>query len=310
MKNPLLALIKAENVFFQLTNDSKRVTHIALSSFLLPVFFLIISALLTQNVFAPLFFGDPTQASSSARQAFGLYAIFGTVIFFIFLWIKFFEGRSFRSIGFTKEKALKKYLFGFFLGFLMNTIVIGIMASLGNIESSQENAFVGINVFGSVLLFLFGYVIQGSGEEIIFRGWMFQVIGARYKPWLGVLITTILFSLVHLNNSGTNLFSIINLMLVSILLILFVIKDGSIWSACAWHTAWNWTLGNVYGLSVSGTSQKDSILALNTTGNDLISGGQFGPEASVIVTFVLSVAITHLAIIISRNQRILKNIIN
>lgn len=310
MKNPLLALIRPENIFFQLTNDSKRITHIALSSFLLPVSFIIISALLTQNIFAPLYFGDPTQASSSARQAFGLFALFGTVIFLIFLWVRFFEGRSFRSIGFTKENALKKYLFGFFLGFLMNTIVVGIMASLGSIESNQANTYVNINVLGSVVVFLFGFVIQGSGEEIIFRGWMFQVIGARYKPWLGVLITTILFSLLHLNNTGANLFSIINLMLVSILLILFVIKDGSIWAACAWHTAWNWTLGNVYGLSVSGKSQKDSILALSTTGNELISGGQFGPEASVIVTVVLLVAISILIVVISRNQKKQKNVEN
>lgn len=192
----------------------------------------------------------------------------------------------------------------------MNTIVVGIMASLGSIESNQANTYVNINVLGSVVVFLFGFVIQGSGEEIIFRGWMFQVIGARYKPWLGVLITTILFSLLHLNNTGANLFSIINLMLVSILLILFVIKDGSIWAACAWHTAWNWTLGNVYGLSVSGRSQKDSILALSTTGNELISGGQFGPEASVIVTLVLLVAISILVVVISRNQKKHKNVEN
>lgn len=304
MKNPLLTLIKSDNIFFQLTNDSKRITHIALSSFILPVVFLLISALLTQFVFAPLFFGDPTKASSTAREIFGLFGLFGSLIFLVFMWVKFFEGRSFRTIGFPKGKAINKYLLGFFSGFLMNTIVIGIMASFGNIDISLENAsLIDFHLFVTVLLFLFGFIIQGSAEEILFRGWMFQVIGARYKPWLGVFITTILFSLVHLNNSGMNLFSIINLMLVAILLILFVIKDGSLWVACAWHSAWNWTLGNIYGLSVSGNNSKNSILALRATGNELISGGEFGPEASVIVTFILLIAISLLVFIISKNRR-------
>ncbi|MCP5061699.1 MAG: CPBP family intramembrane metalloprotease domain-containing protein, partial [Ignavibacteriae bacterium] len=52
-----------------------------------------------------------------------------------------------------------------------------------------------------------------------------------------------------------------------------------------------WTLGNFYGLSVSGKGDVVSIFDLNTTGNELISGGGFGPEGSLVTTFVLVVAI-------------------
>jgi membrane protease YdiL (CAAX protease family) len=116
---------------------------------------------------------------------------------------------------------------------------------------------------------------------------MFQVIGARYKPWLGVLITSIIFSIMHLGNDGANIFAAINIFLIAILLSLFVMKDSSIWGACGFHSAWNWTLGNVFGLSVSGTRDKTSLFDLTTKGNELLTGGQFGVEGSIVLTFLL-----------------------
>jgi len=301
MRNIILELFSTENEFFKLTKDSKRITHISLSSFILPIIFIVAAGLLTQFVFAPLFFGEPKEAAKWAREVFGLFVMFGSVIVLIFLWVKFFEGRSVLTLGFTKNGALKKYLSGFALGILMNTIVVGIMAILGSIEITEESDnLIGISAISIVLIFLLGFLVQGAAEEILSRGWMFQVIGSRYKPWLGVLITTIFFSAIHLGNSGINPVSVFNLLLFSLLMILFVMKDGSLWSACAWHSAWNWSLGNFYGLSVSGSGEKVSIFDLNATGNELISGGGFGPEGSLVTTFVLIVAIILTGIKIKR----------
>ncbi|MCP5060917.1 MAG: CPBP family intramembrane metalloprotease, partial [Ignavibacteriae bacterium] len=287
MKKIILDLFNPENKFFKLTENSKRLTHISLSSFILPVIFLAIAGTLTQLVFAPLFFGESNEAAKWVREVFTLIVLFGTAIALIFLWIRFFEGRSISSLGFIKEGAVKSYLSGFAFGIILNTIVVLIMAMFGSIEIAAESTNItGVNAIGIVVLFLFGFVVQGAGEEILSRGWMFQVIGARYKPWIGVLITSIFFALIHLGNSGVNPASVINLILVAVLLILFVMNEGSLWFACAWHSAWNWTLGNFYGLSVSGKGDVVSIFDLNTTGNELISGGGFGPEGSLVTTFV------------------------
>jgi len=292
MRNIFLELFSQENEFFKLTKDAKRITHISLSSFILPILFLIVAGLLTQFVFSPLILGEGKDVVKWAREIFMLFAVFGSVIVLIFLWVKYFEGRTITSLGFTKEGALKKYLSGFGTGILMNTTVVGIMAIFGSIEIAEESVNItGVDAIGIVIIFLLGFVVQGAGEEILSRGWMFQVIGSRYKPWLGVLITTVFFTVVHLGNSGVNPVSVINLLLVALLLVLFVMNDGSLWFACAWHSAWNWMLGNVYGLSVSGSGEKISLFDLNTTGNELTSGGGFGPEGSLVTTFVLIVAI-------------------
>jgi CAAX protease family protein len=303
MKNIILDLFNPQNEFFQLTKDSKRITHFSLSSFILPVISLVIAGLLTQHVFAPLFFGNPKDAAHWAREVFGLYVMFGSVIFLIFLWVRFFEGRRIFTLGFTKREAIKKYLSGFGIGILMNTIVVGIMAILGSIEIAEESSsIIGINAMGIVIIFLFGFIVQGTAEETLSRGWMLQVIGSRYKPWIGVVISTIFFAFVHLGNSGVNPASVINLILVSLLLILFVMNDGSLWFACAWHSSWNWVMGNVYGLSVSGSGEKVSIFDLNTTGNEIISGGGFGPEGSLVTTFVLLLGIIWYVMKLKRNK--------
>ena len=59
---------------------------------------------------------------------------------------------------------------------------------------------------------------------------------------------------------------------------------------CAMHTAWNFSQGIIFGFNVSGTSTP-SILKCSQVGQNLINGGNFGPESSLIATFVLIVAL-------------------
>jgi len=307
MNEVLEGLFNPRNKFFKLTEGAKRLTHISLSSLILPIIFLAIAGTLTQLVFAPLFLGDTILVAKWVRDVFFLFVLFGTAIALIFLWVRFFEGRSISSLGFTKDGALKKYLSGFAIGLLMNSLVVGIMAIFGSIETASESTnTTGLDAVGIVIIFLFGFVVQGASEEILSRGWMFQVIGSRYKPWIGVLITAIFFTAVHLGNAGVNPASVINLLLVSVLLVLFVMNDGSLWFACAWHSSWNWIMGNVYGLSVSGHVDKVSIFDLNTTGNELISGGGFGPEGSLVTTLVLFLGIIWFGIKV-KNKNVIPN---
>ena len=185
LKNIVVRLFSPENEFFTLTKSAKRLTHISLSSFILPVVFLIIAGALTQFVFAPLTIGNSGEAPPWIRQVFGLFVLFGMVIILILLWVKFFEGREVYTLGFTKTGWLKYYLQGFGTGVLMVTVVVGIIAIFGNIEIAPESSNItGIDSFTIVLIFLGGFIVQGAAEEILSRGWMMQVIGARYKPWL------------------------------------------------------------------------------------------------------------------------------
>ena len=304
MKKLIDELFNPNNEFFLLTKDAKRLTHISLSSFILPVIFLISAGAIAQLAIAPLIKGVSGETAPWIREVFGLFVVFGLGIVLIFLWVRFFEGRKIYTLGFTGNGALKYYLSGFGLGMLMVTIAVGIIALFGNIEFIQDSPnTTGTDSLWIVLLFLVGFLVQGASEEILSRGWMMQVIGARYKPWLGVLISSMLFAVLHLGNQGVTVLSVANLVLFALFMAMLVMKDSNLWSVCGWHSAWNWMLGNVYGLSVSGTGEKVTIIDLNTYGNEIISGGGFGPEGSVITSIILVIGIIWLAILVKRSNK-------
>ena len=170
----------------------------------------------------------------------------------------------------------------------MMLLTVGLMAMNGNVIMDQQSTIPsGIIAVGSVFFFMIAYIIQGANEEIVTRGWLFQVIGTRYKPWIGALVSSLLFALMHGANKGASIIAILNLFLFSFLLVLFILKDHNIWAACGWHSSWNWTMGNVLGLSVSGREGVVTLVNLQTTGSKTMSGGEFGPEGSIMTTVEL-----------------------
>lgn len=308
MKKFIDQLFNPNNDFFFLTQGAKRLPHISLSSFILPVVFIMAGALITKFLLAPLMLGEPSNVTPWVRQIFGLYFMFGMGIIIIFLWVRFFEGRPIFTLGFTKNGALKDYFSGFGIGMLMVTIVVGITALYGNIELAEESPnTTGIDSLFLVLVFLGGYIIQGASEEILSRGWMMQVIGARYWPWLGVILSSLLFAILHLGNRGITVLPVVNLILFGLFMALYVLKDSNLWAVCGWHTSWNWMLGNVYGLSVSGSGEKVTIFDLNTSGNELISGGGFGPEGSLVTSAILLIGILLLGLMLMNRKYKIKS---
>ena len=109
-------IFNRENEFFKLTDNAKRLPHIGFSSFLLPVLFVGLAAVLIQFVLAPLILGEAAGVNPVTKQVFLLFVYFSAVSFFIFLWVKFVEGRPLFTLGFTRDKFVKKYLSGLCYG--------------------------------------------------------------------------------------------------------------------------------------------------------------------------------------------------
>ena len=211
----------------------------------------------------------------------------------VFIRVKFREKRSISTLGFSKDNWFKKYAKGFLIGIIMMTVVVLILFALGCIEVEKNPSQpVGIASLSGVLIILAGWIMQGSSEEIVTRGWFMNVIGARYNITFGLILSSVIFGLLHLLNPQVNLLAVINIILVGFFYGLYVIKTNDLWAVCGMHTAWNFAQGNIFGFEVSGINvQVCSIFDLNLVGNDVISGGVFGPEAGLISTFVLLVGI-------------------
>ncbi len=292
-------LFSSENEFFEMARSGKRITHIAIAIPIIIVF-LFGGVIISEGLIFQLIFQNP-ELSRPLKDFYSLFVLFGAIIFCVWLWIRFFEKRKVRTLGFVKKGALRFYLKGFISGLMMLTIVIVLMSIVGTVSFSKNPEPISFNMLGIILLMLIGYIVQGASEEILARGWQFQVIGARYKPWLGAVISSVIFTLLHGFNTGVSVLALINLLLFAFLLIFFILHDKNIWAACGWHTAWNWSMENIYGLKVSGTEGLGSILNLSTEGPNYITGGDFGPEGSILTTIVLFAGMVTLLILESKD---------
>lgn len=217
-------------------------------------------------------------------------ATFGGGALVILGYCRWIEKRKLRTMGFVKNNWWKELLIGLAVGFLAFTCCILLAALFGGVRIEGINT--GFHWY-YVVLMLLAYLIQGSAEEILVRGY-FMVSFSRKKPlWLSVLISALLFALMHGNNNGMSTMASITLVLISILFALFIVKRGNIWIACGFHAMWNFTQGNIYGMSVSGYEKsKETIFNVVTTSeNSLITGGDFGLEASLVTVIVMAVLI-------------------
>jgi len=222
--------------------------------------------------------------------AYGLFVPFGLLILLVLLWTKFFEKRSPVTLELVRAGALFGYLRGFVLGLVFMGAVVGIMALGGGITVQTDGTQpTGYAALGSVLILLIGFVIQGGSEEVVTRGWFMQVLGARYRPWIGILVSSSLFCALHATPDPV---AIINLLIGALFLSVYYLREGSLWGVCGWHSAWNWSMMYGLGLTVSGHKPSGGVLFdLQTTGQPLLTGGEFGPEGSLITTIVMLMGI-------------------
>ena len=132
------------------------------------------------------------------------------------------------------------------------------------------------------------FVLQGSTEESVTRGYMLQ-IGARQLPGGVVVILSSVVAVVHVDFDPLVL---INITLYAVFACLVALRQGSLWLVCGIHAGWNFFQGNIFGLPVSGNPEATSLLSIGPApdASEALSGGSYGLEASLLGTVVLGAA--------------------
>jgi membrane protease YdiL (CAAX protease family) len=145
-------------------------------------------------------------------------------------------------------------------------------------------------------LSLLSYFVQGPAEELLFRGWLLPVLGARYRPWIGVLVSSLLFSLAHAGSHGITPLGFLNLFLFGTFAAVYALAEGGLWGIGAWHAVWNWSMGDLLGFPNDGAPHLGLLSSVRANGPDIISGGAFGLEGGLACTAVFLVAIGIIAL--------------
>ena len=173
---------------------------------------------------------------------------------------------------------------GLAAGIMLFSAVIGVAALLGVYRVTTRNPAA------EVLVPLVSMAIMPAfTEELLFRGIVFRWLEEFAGSWAALIITSALFGLGHILNPGATWFSSVAVAVEGGLLLGGVyMLTRSLWMPIGLHAAWNFTQGFLFDVPVSGHPQHGLVEA-RLAGPDLLTGGAFGLEASVIALAICAV---------------------
>lgn len=118
-------------------------------------------------------------------------------------------------------------------------------------------------------------------EEVLFRGYIQRTLQHSLPRWLALVITSALFALMHAGNPGQHWLALPGIFIGGLLLGINYLYTGNLWFGIGLHFGWNALLGPVLGLQVSGIKPA-ALIHTQLQGPAWLTGGSFGPEASVV----------------------------
>lgn len=240
--------------------------------------------------------GLPGRQESDA-WLFLLFAalISGAALGVVALLLRYFENQGLAAIGMPfVARAWKETAAGTLLGAAPICLLLGlaVVAGYGTISPGPMNAG---DLVAALLPLLFAGFVLAAWEEFVLRGYLLRQLSIGLNPTAAVLITGILFGLMHSGNPGANWQGLLFTAIGGILMGLLVIRSGSLWLLIGYHFGWNATASGLFGLELSGLEEGASLFVSRLSGSEWLTGGDYGFEASlpavVFEVLVLSVAL-------------------
>lgn len=147
-------------------------------------------------------------------------------------------------------------------------------------------SFTGTHALGDMFYPLVGALVAACLEETLIRGVLFRVLEESLGSWVALALSAALFGLLHAFNPGANVVSTLAIALeAGVLLAAAYMYTRSLWFVIGLHLAWNFTEGGIFAASVSG-GKAEGFLGVQFSGGDILSGGKFGPEASIAAVLI------------------------
>jgi hypothetical protein len=145
--------------------------------------------------------------------------------------------------------------------------------------------------FALIFLDLAILAIAALAEEVAFRGYPFQRLIDATNPTIATIALSLLFGFIHMGNPGATFASISVTIFAGWLLSIAYLRTRALWVGWGFHFTWNATMGVLFGLPISGITNFSPVVASNTVGPFWITGGDYGPEGSLICAIVILVLI-------------------
>jgi len=185
---------------------------------------------------------------------------------------------------------------GLLIGCVMFAVVIANIALLGYYRVDGWGSATGaVAVLGVT-------AAAAVTEELIFRGILFRIIEQRVGTWLALALTGLLFGAAHLFNPHATVWGALAIAVeAGGMLGAAYAATRNLWVPIGLHFAWNFAEGGIFGTGVSGTDSPEGLLQGVLSGPTVLSGGEFGPEASLF-SLLAGVAVTAVFLWLARRR--------
>ena len=201
------------------------------------------------------------------------------------------DGRPPAALGFRLDRGAARGLVGgLALGVALGLLAVGMIAVAGAVRWRADGGGAG-DWFLAGLASLWMLALPAAAEEAMLRGYPLQALAEAWGAGWALVVTATLFALAHLPNPGVGWVGLTNIAAAGLFLGALYLRTRSLWWATGAHLGWNWAHAFVADLPVSGLELVDAPLVEPVlSGPAWLSGGEFGPEGSVLATAAVLVA--------------------
>jgi membrane protease YdiL (CAAX protease family) len=200
--------------------------------------------------------------------------------------IRVFERRQLSDLGLNLHPGWGRNLaVGLVLGIIAACVVIlgPVLAGAAFFESTPASP----GSISSALFVSFILIFGAVGEELLFRGYGFQVLLPGIGRIATVALSSVLFGWAHTSNLNVSGVGIANTIGFGIALAYCFLRSGDLWLPIGLHFGWNWVLP-LAGVNLSGYTMGVTGYAMRWRASDLWSGGAYGPEGSVLTSGIIA----------------------
>ena len=198
------------------------------------------------------------------------------------LTMRIFDRRPLADIGLRAGRAsgwnlMLGLLFGGGAATVM--LVAPLLAGTGHLVARQSSNFTWL----TLVFYLAALFIAAVGEEMIFRGYAFQLLVQKIGPFATVLPVAVIFGLAHSGNPSASQLGVANTILWGILLGYAFLRSHDLWLPIGLHFGWNAILP-LFGVNLSGLTIEVTRYFYRWDLTPLWSGGNYGPEGGLLTT--------------------------
>ena len=254
----------------------------------------VVIAMLYIMGYNPLFGDFPQGQTMELIKYFG-YALFIAVTL---VYCRLVEKR--KVMATDVKKAEIGYLCGGLLAVFLLAVIFAVCCLTGAVEFSGIGSDFNV-VY--LILFFFGFMFQSMAEEVMTRGFLLSSLMKKTSVPVAIFVSSTAFALPHFPTLFEAefefaLIGVVNLYLVSAVFSMLYIMRKNIYVVGGLHCVWNFVLYSVMGLSLSGSdSNTNSVLNFSVASQNILNGGVYGIEASIVTTVVLGIT---LAVLVKR----------